>query len=602
MQDPAPAGESENLTRVKRLCTGCGACRSECGFLEKYGTPKEIALRHDPARKQGQVMAFECSLCRLCDAVCPEGARPAGMFLEMRQEAATRGSVSFPEHRGLLRYERAGMSRRYTWYGLPRGCRRVLFPGCAFPGTRPGRSRELFERLQEQDPCLGIVLDCCGRISHDLGRETFSRAMLEEMQSYLVSNGVEEVLVVCPNCLDMFKKYAKDLGAKMVYEALPISGAAPETAKDEVVLHDPCAARFNTDCHASVRRLLAHAGVNARDMEHARETTLCCGNGAGVDRLSPELSLNWLERSSGEASGRTIVTYCAGCANTLNTRSRAVHVLDVLSDPGVLANKNPVPGAPLTLLNRLRLKRHFRKNLSASASRERTFKPDQEEKTIRRSRLIVPAALMATIAAVKATGAQGYLDPDVLQGFIQGCGVLAPAIYLLVYALAPSLLLPGLPLTIAAGILFGPLWGVVYAMAGSTAGACLAFLVARYAARDWVNEKLRGPGWQRLDQGVERHGWKVVAFTRLIPLFPFNLLNYAFGLTKIGLVPYAVTSFICMLPACIAFIVFSSSLPDLLQGHLSGRLLVGAGMIVLVTLIPPAYRLYRGKKGRASLV
>jgi len=101
---------------------------------------------------------------------------------------------------------------------------------------------------------------------------------------------------------------------------------------------------------------------------------------------------------------------------------------------------------------------------------------------------------------------------------------------------------------------------------------------------------------------VEHNGWKVVAFTRLIPLFPFNLLNYAFGLTKLGLVPYAVTSFICMLPACIAFIVFSSSLPDLLQGHLSGRLLVGAGMIVLVTLIPPAYRLYRGKKGRASLV
>jgi len=118
----------------------------------------------------------------------------------------------------------------------------------------------------------------------------------------------------------------------------------------------------------------------------------------------------------------------------------------------------------------------------------------------------------------------------------------------------------------------------------------VAFLVSRYVARDWVEAKLTGSRWRKLDADVEQHGWKVVAFTRLIPLFPFNLLNYAFGLTKIRFVEYAVTTFFCMLPACIAFIVFSSSLLGLLKGKVSGTFLLGILLIVLVSLIPLFYR------------
>jgi len=85
---------------------------------------------------------------------------------------------------------------------------------------------------------------------------------------------------------------------------------------------------------------------------------------------------------------------------------------------------------------------------------------------------------------------------------------------------------------------------------------------------------------------VERHGWKAVAFTRLIPLFPFNLLNYAFGLTKVKFSHYAISSFICMLPACIAYIVFSSSLLEVLQGNLTPEFFVGVLLIAGVSSIP----------------
>ncbi|MDX9821256.1 MAG: TVP38/TMEM64 family protein [Syntrophales bacterium] len=212
-------------------------------------------------------------------------------------------------------------------------------------------------------------------------------------------------------------------------------------------------------------------------------------------------------------------------------------------------------------------------------------------------RFLFFVALAAVIVTVGFSGIARRLEPEAIRTWIQGYGALAPLVYMLVYTIAPVLLLPGLPLTIAGGILFGPFWGVVYAIAGSTLGACVAFLAARYIARDWVERRLQDPRWRRLDRAVEEQGWKIVAFTRLIPLFPFNLLNYAFGLTRIRFLHYALATFVFMLPACIAFIVFSSSLPDLIQGRLSPSFLAGLGMVLLVSLIPVLYRRYRNKKG-----
>ena len=193
--------------------------------------------------------------------------------------------------------------------------------------------------------------------------------------------------------------------------------------------------------------------------------------------------------------------------------------------------------------------------------------------------------LVAAIAGVRLSGASEYLQQEKLQALIASYGALAPAIYILIYSLAPVLFLPGLPLTIVGGIAFGPFWGVLYAITGATIGASLAFLVARYVARDWVAAKLTGPKWEKLDHEVAQHGWKVVAFTRLIPAFPFNLLNYAFGLTRVSFLQYAVTSFVCMLPACIAFIVFSSSLLGLARGKVSLTALLGIGLVLLVVSV-----------------
>ncbi|MBM4295927.1 MAG: TVP38/TMEM64 family protein [Deltaproteobacteria bacterium] len=213
--------------------------------------------------------------------------------------------------------------------------------------------------------------------------------------------------------------------------------------------------------------------------------------------------------------------------------------------------------------------------------------------------LIFLGLLVAIVILVKVFNLQQHLEKERLRQAIAAYGAWGPFIYLIIWTLAPPLFLPGLPITLAGGILFGPFWGVVYTICGATAGATLAFLVARYLARDWVEARIAGTKIEALDQKVAEHGWKVVAFTRLIPIFPFFLLNYAFGLTRISLAAYVTASFIFMLPVTIVFVYFSSNILDVFQGRVSKEFLIGAVLVALVSLVPWIYKKYKAKKGES---
>lgn len=145
-----------------------------------------------------------------------------------------------------------------------------------------------------------------------------------------------------------------------------------------------------------------------------------------------------------------------------------------------------------------------------------------------------------------------HIDVTVLQQWVDQAGFIGPILFMLIYAVGTVLFMPGSVLTLAGGAIFGPLLGTVYNLTGATLGATLAFLVARYFAADWVENKSAGRVKQ-LKQGVENEGWRFIAFVRLVPLFPFNLLNYALGLTRIKLSHYIIASYICMLPGGFAY-------------------------------------------------
>ena len=589
----------EQILIMSEKCIKCKLCQKECAFLRKYGKPKEIADSYDPTDKLYQSMPFECSLCQLCAAVCPVKINPALMFLDMRRETVNSGKGDYPEHSKILGYEKRGISKKYSFYSLPHECDTIFFPGCALSGTRSHRVIEVYRHLSKNIPNLGIVLDCCTLPSHDLGRSDHFHLMFDEMKEFLLRNGIRRIIVACPSCYKVFKNYGDALIVKTVYELITeTSLPASAKVKGIVTIHDPCASRFEKPVHDAIRDLVSAKGLTIAEMPHHGNRTFCCGEGGSVGLISPDLAKNWGQLRKTEADGKRIMTYCAGCANFLGSLTPTSHILDLLFEPEAAMSGNvAVSKAPFTYLNRLKLKNYFKKTVHGAVTRERTLSADEEGKKgglLKRGILLL--LVIAAILAIRFTGATHYLNQDELRAVIQGYGALAPVIYMLVYAVAPSLFLPGLPMTIAGGILFGPFWGVIYTITSATAGACIAFLVSRYVARGWIEEKLRSPRWRQLDEGVEKHGWKIVAFTRLIPLFPFNLLNYAFGLTKIRFFHYAVTTFICMLPACIAFVVFSTSLLDLISGRISSAFIIGLGLLILVTLIPVMYNRYKRRE------
>lgn len=179
------------------------------------------------------------------------------------------------------------------------------------------------------------------------------------------------------------------------------------------------------------------------------------------------------------------------------------------------------------------------------------------------------------------------LNPQNIQQLIEDSGQLAPLIFILAYTLSTVLFLPGSLLTLLGGALFGPLLGTIYSLTAATLGAMLAFLVARYLASDWVAQKSSGK-LKQLMLGVESEGWRFVAFTRLVPLFPFNLLNYALGLTKIGFLQYSLATFIFMLPGAAAYTYLGYIGKEAATGgeDLVQKILLGIGLLAMVIFIP----------------
>ena len=165
-------------------------------------------------------------------------------------------------------------------------------------------------------------------------------------------------------------------------------------------------------------------------------------------------------------------------------------------------------------------------------------------------RSVLVAALVAAIIWLGLH--RELLQPATIDRELQRFGEWAPILFLLLYTLATVLFVPGSLLTVAGGALFGPIWGTLWNLTGATLGATFAFAIARYVAFDWVAAR-SGERLGRLMRGVEEEGWRFVAFVRLMPLFPFNLMNYAFGLTRIRLREYVLASLVCMAPGALAY-------------------------------------------------
>ena len=198
--------------------------------------------------------------------------------------------------------------------------------------------------------------------------------------------------------------------------------------------------------------------------------------------------------------------------------------------------------------------------------------------------ILLIAVIIGVLILAKVLGLGQRLGD--LRNWIETLGIWGPVVFVFIYVGAVVAGIPGSAITIAGGALFGSVLGVILVSIAATLGGSLAFLIGRYFAREaiarWLSTKEK---FSRLDQLTEQHGAMIVAITRLIPLFPFNLLNYGFGLTRVRFWTFVFWSWLCMLPGTVLYVVGTDAITSgISQGQVPWAL-IGVVLGVLILLV-----------------
>lgn len=209
-------------------------------------------------------------------------------------------------------------------------------------------------------------------------------------------------------------------------------------------------------------------------------------------------------------------------------------------------------------------------------------------------------ALLLLLAGAMLAGViwalDGHLNAASVEAYVASLGVWAPVGFVFLYALATIAMVPGSVFDLAGGALWGPYLGSVINLAGGSIGAALAFFVARYVARDWVQRRA-GPRTKGIVKSVDADGWKFVAFVRIVPIFPYNVMNYLLGLTHIPFHHYFLATIVFMLPATVVYTYIGHASRQAITGNTDNLryALLAVGLLAVLLVLPRIYKRIRGE-------
>lgn len=307
-------------------CIHCGLCTKNCRFLEKYN----IDLAGLFERRE---LSYSCFLCGRCKAVCPKEIDGARIAVLNRQLCVDRNS-----YRSLL-WEK----NPYKFANYRKGKKKsVLFPGCNFTAFYP-KTMKYLERLMKKHG-IGTVYDCCGKPVYELGYKADTENSLARMRERLKRQGVEEIIILCPNCYHFFKDKL-DIPMVTIYQKLKELGEGKSFQKDKIPVYYPCPDRDQKEMFGELSMYLEG------EVTEPFNAVQCCGLGGCAGVREPELSREMAE-SVKELSGE-LYTYCASCISNFRRKGmrEAYHLL-----PIILGIEEKVPLGIQPFMNRVRRK------------------------------------------------------------------------------------------------------------------------------------------------------------------------------------------------------------------------------------------------------
>ncbi len=318
---------------LAQSCVHCGLCTRNCKFLSKY----EIDLNNFAEQPE---LAYHCFLCGDCTAKCPKKIDGRGIALAMRRDAVVANGDKVPEDGyGMLIAEK----KNYLFRNHRKGkCKSVLFTGCNFPSFYPKTTEHLVALLKEKG--MGVVYDCCSKPISELGLEKAENKALDSLVKKLKADGVEELVLLCPNCY-YYLKPRIDIPCVSIYDKLKELGLGEKLKDKTVNLFVPCPDKTDKSLKNS---LMAFVEGECLEIKGSQ----CCGLGGCAGGKEPELSQGFRNNVKEQGLDK-VYAYCASCAGAM-TRGGVENVHHVLVD--ILDTAEHPELSSKTIWNRAKLK------------------------------------------------------------------------------------------------------------------------------------------------------------------------------------------------------------------------------------------------------
>ncbi|MFW5487795.1 MAG: pyridine nucleotide-disulfide oxidoreductase/dicluster-binding protein [Desulfovibrio sp.] len=342
----------------------CMECVKSCAYLEKYKAYPKVYVRQIynneaivKGTHQANTMINSCSLCGLCETVCPEDFSMADLCLTSRRGMVKESRMPPSAHDFALQEMRTSLDDAYFGAHHAPGTTSsewVYFPGCQLAGMGPDKVMASWQYLRDElsggNGSVGIFLGCCGIPAHWAARDEEFASVLDKLRTAWTDLGKPKVVTACSSCLSVFSEYCPEFQAVSLWEVmekhdLP-DGCAP-LGEAPLAVTDPCTTRHVPAVRQAVRNILDRLKQPVEDLRKSGENTECCGFGGLQENANPDLADDIIARRAGQ-SENDFLAYCAMCRDRLaSTGKRTVHLLDMLFPDAKIDDPALVPAAGL---------------------------------------------------------------------------------------------------------------------------------------------------------------------------------------------------------------------------------------------------------------
>ncbi len=361
--------------KMLESCDDCGACVRTCIFLRHYcDSPKELAKRFKRNPLENMEIPYSCSLCGLCQSICPLDLHPGDMCLETREkifQTEQRDALPndfvydymIPRLKSFRNHQIISTSPFFTMSRVAKNnkCipKSVFFPGCSLPAYSPKLVLKAYQYLQQKIPGIGIVLNCCGKPSRDLGDKERFRNIFDGTLKEFSRLGIDEVVVACINCHKMYRENS-DIKLRTIYEIMAETGLPESISGDgqEITIHDSCPARYRPEIRNAVRKIASQMNFKIGEMKFKNEVTQCCGAGGCSPLGNTALTDRHTKARVSQAKGQ-LVSYCANCRERFSTYGPSLHILDMIFGTSYKKHIEEYNDSWQNWLNRWYLKKRF---------------------------------------------------------------------------------------------------------------------------------------------------------------------------------------------------------------------------------------------------